>query len=95
MIVGPLLKGVTMFESNEERADRKQLLAIIRELRDELQTERAYSQQLREKSIRDIRDLRAMREVMHELRQRLHAQDVRTQAVRTQAVRTHDQRGAS
>jgi len=44
-----------MIENNEERADRKQLLAIIRELRDELQTERAFSQQLREKSIRDIR----------------------------------------
>jgi len=66
-----------MFESNEERADRKQLLAIIRELRDELNTERAYSQQLREKSVRDIRELRAMREMMHELRRRLPVQEPR------------------
>jgi len=62
-----------MFQGNEERADRKQLLAIIHELREELQAERAYSLQLREKSIRDVRELRAMREAMHELRRRLHA----------------------
>lgn len=72
-----------MFEQNEERADRKQLLSIIKELRDELQAERAYSQQLREKSVRDLRELRAMREVMHELRSRLQTTESEARALTT------------
>lgn len=66
-----------MIERDEEQADRRQLLAIIRELREELRTERAYSQQLREKSVRDLRELRAMREVMHDLQRKLRTDDAR------------------
>src|SRR2546425_8016268 len=60
-----------MIDRDEEKADRQQLLALIRELRDELKTERAYSQQLREKSVRDLRELRAVRQVIHELELKL------------------------
>ena len=60
-----------MDERDANRADREELLTLVSELRDELKTERAYGRQLRQKAVHDLRELRAVRRALHEVKEQI------------------------
>lgn len=60
--------------ANDQLTDReREMLSIIAELRSDLRDERAYSQQLREKSVHDLRELREVRQALRDVLQQVDA----------------------
>ncbi|HEY2513693.1 MAG TPA: ATP-binding protein [Polyangiaceae bacterium] len=70
-----------MDERDAGRADREELLTLVSTLRDELRTERAYGRHLRQKAVHDLRELRAMRRALHDVKEQLALPASRPQPV--------------